>query len=497
MKDHLKFSGRCLLFIIAACLMLSGINRILRIKSKEGNYYSAPGQYDGFYHLEKNTTDVLLIGSSHMFYNICPQELYDRYGLRSYNLGMPGQNLVCTYYILEEALKYQNPETVVLETLYFFNDTSEIRNEGAHRKTIAWMRWSPLKVKAILDVCKATPELEEKSFFLENIIFHNRWSELSRADFDFSYYRTHTENKGYLPAMVSNCTDHLNVYEDNPSDEHRPMNDLEKDYAGRIADLCKEKGIQLVLCTTPYLYWGPREHQGARDFAKEHDLPYYNFNETSGYQLLKDFDYTKDNIDNLGHCNITGAKKLSDALGKILTEDLGMKGHTDPQWEDTKAYYAKLQEEDRIRFITDLPAYLKAIARPEYTVFFSVSDEASVSLSDKAVKAMRDLGLKAEIGIQESYLAVIDKGQVIYEDVGDRLLTYQGTLEDGNIFYEVESAGWNQGSYSHIRINDMHDRADYSLGRRGINIVVYDSYDNAVIDSVVFDTWDAGMPCYR
>ena len=110
---------------------------------------------------------------------------------------------------------------------------------------------------------------------------------------------------------------------------------------------------------------------------------------------------------------------------------------------------------------------------------------------------MRDLGLKAEIGIQESYLAVIDKGQVIYEDVGDRLLTYQGTLEDGNIFYEVESAGWNQGSYSHIRINDMHDRADYSLGRRGINIVVYDSYDNAVIDSVVFDTWDAGMPCYR
>lgn len=43
----------------------------------------------------------------------------------------------------------------------------------------------------------------------------------------------------------------------------------------------------------------------------------------------------------------------------------------------------------------------------------------------------------------------------------------------------------------------MIDGVDYAVNRRGLNIVVFDTQNFKVIDSVVFDTHATGIPCYH
>ena len=62
-----------------------------------------------FYRMEKNSIDVLFLGSSYCMSTFSPQEIYNQYGLRSYNLGTQQQSLLVSYYWLKEALRYQHP----------------------------------------------------------------------------------------------------------------------------------------------------------------------------------------------------------------------------------------------------------------------------------------------------------------------------------------------------------------------------------------------------
>ena len=106
---------KCLIFCLLAVLMVHGINRVLKIKGQEYGVYSPYAQYGGFYEMEKNTVDVLFLGSSHCYCGFSPQEFYDRCGIRSYNLGSSRQSTWLSYYWLREALKTQTPQAVVMD----------------------------------------------------------------------------------------------------------------------------------------------------------------------------------------------------------------------------------------------------------------------------------------------------------------------------------------------------------------------------------------------
>ena len=102
------------------------------------------------------------------------------------------------------------------------------------------------------------------------------------------------------------------------------------------------------------------------------------------------------------------------------------------------------------------------------------------------LQAMHSLGLEHAPfqAFQSSYLAVIDKKSIIYENCSDQLLQYNGTLENIDVY--AESGGFHAGNTSSIQI----DGIEYSLNQRGMNIVVYDNLLNRVIDRVCFDLYD-------
>ena len=121
----------------------------------------------------------------------------------------------------------------------------------------------------------------------------------------------------------------------------------------------------------------------------------------------------------------------------------------------------------------------------DYILFMSVKDDASASFNQDMKKAMNNLGLAYDLSgkYRNSYVALIDSGNVIYENLSDERIEYSEQYAGMDI--DIVSAGFPSGNMSQIMINGI----DYSKNTRGINIVVYDKQSGTVKDSVTFDTW--------
>lgn len=140
----------------------------------------------------------------------------------------------------------------------------------------------------------------------------------------------------------------------------------------------------------------------------------------------------------------------------------------------------KLQEAD-----IDIISYLNSIKGEDYITIFSVMDEGSAAITDEIQEVLNDLGLEKELMNQyrSSYLAILDDGCVITEELSDEQLSI--SVEVGENKIDVISAGLEAGCYSSIKINGI----EYSTNQTGLNIVVYDKIQNRVIDSVNIDTY--------
>ena len=59
--------------------------------------------------------DVLFFGSSHVKDGIFPMELWNSYGIISYNMAKAGEVLPVSYYNIRLALKYHKPKLIVID----------------------------------------------------------------------------------------------------------------------------------------------------------------------------------------------------------------------------------------------------------------------------------------------------------------------------------------------------------------------------------------------
>ena len=126
-KIHLNKAVRRVCAFLAFALLVSFavyvINRTLMPKYVFGTHGNPmTSTYLGFYEMEEDTVDVLLLGSSQMGAGLNPQDIYDEAGIRSYNLASNNQPLWVSYYWLREALNYQSPKVVVLDCYMLFFD---------------------------------------------------------------------------------------------------------------------------------------------------------------------------------------------------------------------------------------------------------------------------------------------------------------------------------------------------------------------------------------
>jgi hypothetical protein len=488
MRRHVLDGVRGLLFLLVLAASLYFINEMLMPKYiLKNSTWPTTSSYNQFYQMENDSIDVLFFGSSVAVNSFSPQEIYNEYGIRSYNLGSEQQSIFLSYFWLKEALRFQSPQVVVLDTRYLFEihgDSPVNTTEGLTRKCLDPMRWSEVKREAVSDLCAMDETQSEISYYLKNIRYHARWAELEEYDI-LRHETRYSGLKGYAP-IASYGGDSYAPYEFAGDTEARQQpHEVMQVYLDKTVELCRDAGITLVLVSLPGNPMNDAYNNTLKEYAQDKGIDYCNMCETEIYASIGAV-LPRENA--IGHANLWGAIKTSRYVGGLLADRYQVAAVWDEQYEATKEYYDHIVKNCELTHITDMGEYLRVISDDGYTVFIAARDDATQGLSDEIKEGLKSLGLQTDLSgkYRWSYAAVISPENGVSESLTEtKPASLNGSIRNQYTLYTVTSCGWTAGNTSSINI----DGGEYCRNTRGLNFVIYDNSLMKVIDRVTFDTW--------
>ncbi len=522
MKIKKEIFTRIIVFVLLLILIFSMVDYLIQPIWKEWNNYDT---IQGFYSEPQNTIETIFLGASIVVNGITPMELYEDYGLSTYNLGTEQQPMLASYYWLEEAyrLNTETLKTVVLD-VSMLRRTPDI---AFYQKAIDNIQYLPIKYNAV----KEYPNdfNETLSYFIPLFEYHNRWLSLNKSDFQKFNYEINDYVRGYnfdAGRYLNHDTyDKLIIpsYIVDDSAEKTELVTKSLYYLKKMIDFCSNQNIKLVLIKTPVIgSWSSENHNAVKEIANSYKLDFLDFN----FSPLIDemgYNHVVDSTDG-GHMNYYGASKLTKWIGNYLVEECY---GTNIRENEKYAFFDKQLEKYNslivngmtMRDLIDPIEYLSLTKDRNYTVFIMVKDEGTSSLTEEQRRGFSSLGLQklSELTYRDSYIGILKEGEVICEyseDWSDTVMekqvntniellnklkniklnensqekkslpiTHKGIID--NISYSITSGGLASGNIASCLIEGK----EYAKNSRGINIVVYDNDLHKVVDSTCFDTY--------
>ncbi len=301
---------RFVFFVLTFFILLSLASRIIVPKSNRDLLYFNAG---GIFSLPKNSLDYVVIGNSNAVEGFSPLDIWNGFGYAGYTCGEPWQNTAGSYYMLRTILKTQSPKVVILDTdtLYERKSTfSSLENDFS------------IAVQHYYSVFR----------------YHNYWKKLGFSDFLMKEnYTWHHVDYGH--AVLTK----INAYNGSKymasTDRVQKMTPQMEYYLDKITNLCRDRGITLVLVSIPSpTYWSMAQHNAVAKYAEDHGLNYLDLN--LNYQDYG-LNWATDTRDRGEHLNCYGARKVSLYLGKYISENYRLSGHAgDPAYDVWNKDYA-------------------------------------------------------------------------------------------------------------------------------------------------------------
>ena len=523
-----------IIFWLITVGIIGGASFILKPVWKEWNNYDT---VHSFYKEDRNTVETVFLGASIVPNGIIPPELYEKYGICSYNLGMEQQPMLASYYWAKEAyrLHKNSLNTVVLDVSML----RRVPSRAFYQKSIDGMHLSANKINAVRDY---TSDFSDFLSYLVPIFeYHSRWAGLGASDGMKSGYIANTAVRGYNFTTDRYLTfgdyDELAVptYSLHSTEEVQLENDSLY-YLKRLMDFCSEKEIKLVMIKTPWVLgfpgWKDEDHNAVQTIADQYDIPFIDFN-YEPYISEISFSEVLDTSDG-GHMNYFGASKLTEWLGNYLIQECDnhdRRGDEKFSFMEKQLadYKAQIESKLLLEKSTTVTDYLeKALTDEDNVIFMTVQDEATYSLSEEQRSILKEYGLEelAKLEYRDTYIGIIQKNGIRQEYVkkseqdndevtdaetdavldnsleerelsknqteteqsntSDEVLMTSGILKD-NTAYKITSTDYRREKNSECTINGK----DYSMHERGLNLVVYNMKKQAVIDSYCFDTFQS------
>lgn len=333
-KESMKKVKKCIapfLFILA---VLGGIYLT------ELLLYSSNGftqNWQAFYALEKNSVEILFVGSSHAYASFDLAVIQDKTGKIPYTLATPSQSVIQSYFNVKEVLHYQRPQVLVLEALSLTpvrpnvcnmepedEWENELEEDRDWRKmdNIDGMRMGVTKIQAVL-----------AQFYPQNWIYalakiqrsHDNWKRTDYLWKNLEFLRTGIhEYDPFRPSGSSMAADTMKLFaETEKSTEPIYIEEESKEYFHKLARLCQKEGITLLLVMSPmydryiqainYDSWQREVEQ----LAEEENVRYIDCNLAYDEIGLTAQDF-EDWYSDIIHLNAQGAKKVSEYIAGEL-----------------------------------------------------------------------------------------------------------------------------------------------------------------------------------
>ncbi|MHB1452340.1 MAG: SGNH/GDSL hydrolase family protein [Saccharofermentanales bacterium] len=331
----MKYKG-LLIKLFALLLLVSTLAALQRLVMPKYVSGIVEGSLIEEYYAETSGHDVIFIGDCEVYENFSPVTLWNTYGITSYIRGSAQQLIWQSYYLLEETIRYEKPEVVIFNVLSLKYD--EPQKEAYNRMTLDGMRMSMSKLGSI-----RASMLEDENFidYLFPILrFHSRWSELTDEDFRYFFKKDRLFHNGYYMRVDVKPVTTIPVGKKLP--DYR-FGDNAYHYLDLMVELCRSKGIDLILIKSPtiYPYWYDEWEVQMEEYAAGKQLQYINF-----LELLDEtgVDFSTDTYDAGLHMNLSGAEKLSVYIGKVLRDRYGVADRRSDAglravWQEKTSFY--------------------------------------------------------------------------------------------------------------------------------------------------------------
>lgn len=308
---------KLLAIVLTIVITISGLWFATRLFMPKYMHGILEGAMIGEYYDDPTDHNVVFIGDCELYENISPVYLWENFGINSYIRGSAQQLIWQSYYLAEETVEREHPDVIVFNVLSMKYNTPQ--NEAYNRMTLDGMKWSSSKVDSI----KASMTEEESmiEYMFPLLRYHSRWSDLNADDFNYLFHRDKVTFNGYYMRVDEKPADD-NIPKGRPIIDYQ-FGDTAYQYLDKLTKLCKDNDIELILVKAPSLfpYWYPQWDKQIEDYAAANDLTYINFLD---YKDSIGLDWDKDTYDGGLHLNLSGAEKLSEYFGQILSNDFNV-----------------------------------------------------------------------------------------------------------------------------------------------------------------------------
>lgn len=281
-------AGRNFLFFLILAVLVSGLSVSIQAKLKNDDSL-VQNRDKSLIRIGKekaDTIDLLVVGDSLSYTSVFPAQLWKEKGIASYICGQPGQKLPELYEVLETALREQNPKVVMIETNVLFR---KIKGVQGFAETLEGRAGELFPVFRFHDIWKS-------------VLLGKRYREASSKGFRIREWTGAYHGGNYMKKTKK--IKHLSC--------------MTEHYIDQILELCRQKGIQVLLYSAPSPHnYNYKKHNALVKMAKNKGLKYLDLNlKTAELQI----NWMTDSLDRGDHLNLNGAEKVTSYLAAYLTE---------------------------------------------------------------------------------------------------------------------------------------------------------------------------------
>lgn len=398
--------------VLTLCLLAVSLNFLTKLMERKASIT----KYQPFFEQEADF-DVIFMGTSHMRLGVSPMELWNDYGIVSYNIGGDSNQIPTTYWVMENALDYTTPKLVVVDCFRIRLEEKtppDSRYSNVHT-SLDGFPLSFTKIKTVLDLLDdpviskgiengTVVETEKRTpigLLWDFSVYHTRWNELKKEDFHI----TATPEKGAGSEIAVAAPRTVSEVD---RDEKLEGNTVGIEYLRKIIEKCQNRGIDILLTYLPFPTNISEQKEANRvyDIAAEYGINYINF-------LNMDIvDYDTDCSDSGSHLNSSGAKKVTDYLGKYIIENYQIsdqRGNFEySSWfEDYEEY--KAMKGRNLQAQRSWDTYLMLLADKNYDAVVEIKN-SDIWHDNKFVNLVENLGINMSSVSDATNYLIIHRG---------------------------------------------------------------------------------------
>ncbi len=362
----------CIVFSLITLAMLCGVNWLLRDRETTlSNVYSE----------EKNSIDMILVGSSHINNGSIPSIFWQENGLSAENVYSWAQPTWTAYHYVREAMKNQDLQLVVVDMycmMYGHGTSVPTEVDKTNYATAFNLKPSINFLQLIRTSEQVGIDLRQYEDFLNLPRYHTRWKMLNEKMFTYDPSNDHDFLKGY--GITYSCKEQQRMVFD--TQVQKEPYEFCVEYLDKIVRLCRRKNVELVLTMMPYVCTETEIEidNWIREYAQQQGIPYISYIGREADRV--DLDYSRD-FQDATHLNYYGAQKITMDLSAFIKEQYpDMKSralaHRDSIQADYQKYLRVLTANE-LMVETDVSRYLSAALADENYVVYLANDHSAVS----------------------------------------------------------------------------------------------------------------------